>query len=144
VDVSSLDVTSLEVASLEITSVKVDKVDHWNLKCLFAPCEKAFVLTLGESGDTLGAVQSFDEGLYLFVFERSAETVEDDGVGCGENEFVFLGVGVVEKKRIFYLSVVVRDVFFGYHVAEGRGSLLYFQTVVHSVTYYTKALNSIF
>lgn len=71
----------------------------------------------------------------LLIFERSAESIEYDGIGGWEDQSIFLGGGVVEKERVFDFSIVVGDVFFDDGVLEGGGALLDFQTSVHFVTY---------
>lgn len=103
--------------------------------CFLTPCEIPFVLTLGQSCDTFRSWQSIDKGLYFLIFKGGAETVEYDGIGCRVDKLILFGVGGVKEERIFYLSVVVGDVFFDDGVLEGGRPLFYFQTIVHFVTY---------
>jgi hypothetical protein len=88
-------------------------------------------LALGQRGDSLGSRQRIDEALHFFVFEGGAEVVEDDGIGGGKDEFIFLGVAAVEEEGVFNFSVIVRDVFFADGILERRRALLHFQTAVH-------------
>jgi len=73
--------------------------------------------------------------LYFLILKRSTETIEDNGIGCGVNKFVLFWVGGVKEERIFYLSVVMGDIFFDDGVLESGRTLFYFQTIVHFVTY---------
>jgi hypothetical protein len=80
---------------LLLASEKIHEKDDRYLGCLLAPSQIPFVLTLSYGGDAFGAGESIDEALSLFVFVGGAESVEDDGVGCWEDESVFFGIRVV-------------------------------------------------
>jgi len=96
------------------SGIQVYPVDNRDPSCFFAPCQISFVQTLSQSCYSFAALQSIYEGLDFFILERGTETVQYDGIGCRIDELVLLGVGSVKKKCVFYLSVVVRNIFLDY------------------------------
>lgn len=111
--------------------MQINQKDDGHLVRLLRPSQKSFVLALRQRGDPLGSGQRIDKALHFFVLEGGAEVIEDDGIGGGKDELIFLGVGTVEEERVFDLSVIVRDVSFADGVLERRCALLHFQTAVH-------------
>jgi hypothetical protein len=102
-----------------LASVQVNPKDDGNACGFLAPSQISLVKTLSESGDSLAALESIDEGLYFLVLEGRTETVEYNRI-CGRvDQFVLLGVGGVEEEGVFYLSVVVGYVFLDDRVLEG-------------------------